>query len=190
LNIEQATYKGYSVYAGKKSDEGLIGPMVDHLIDTVELVKELHVRPIAFHLLLTEPDWKKLEQLPAMLKRFAKQYCLSGHSEEVFFLIAHEVRPRTKQEHSHLYVFCDSFTAFAREALKRVLIKYGYATEVKLQYRKAQYVPEHANPCYHSVRIEAADLILRASYITKYATKTKTKRRRWSGSVLPTANAA
>lgn len=184
-------YRGYDVYSGPKADEGLILPMVDWMIEAIEVVKEEHHRPIAFHLILDEPNFEKLRELPAFLDRFGKRRRRDGmHSEKVYYIIAHEVRPRNKRRHSHLWIFCDNFQYLERAMLKDLLERQGYAESVKLAMRDRSLFPDdwQGNPCYHSVRVETDDLILRASYITKHATKTEEKRRRWSASVLPKRN--
>lgn len=183
-----ATYKGFEVYSGPKADEGLIKPMIDWMINAIEVVKREHRRPIAFHLILDEPDLEKLEDLPALLKRFAKSRRKDEqHSETIYYILAHEVRPRNKQRHAHLWVFCDNFLSLERNMLIDKLRRSGYAKNVKLAMRKRSLFPADwkGNPWFHSVRVEPEDLILRASYITKHATKTEEKRRRWSASVLP-----
>jgi hypothetical protein len=188
LNEKDITqYKGYGVYSGKKSDQGLIHPMIDWLIDVCDYVEEVHLRPIAFHITLYYPNYEKLKTINKLLKRLAKEYVRDDkHSTEIFYMIAHEIRPRTKQEHSHLWVFTDNMTPLARRTLLYKLVKHGYAESVKLNVRDRKLFPEiwHGNLLYHSIRCEKHDLLLRATYITKYATKI-TGMRRWSRSVLP-----
>lgn len=187
---KNSEYRGYKVYSGPKADEGLILPMVDWMIEAIEIVKEEHHRPIAFHMILNEPNFKKLKELPGLLKRFAKRRKKdTQHSETIYYIIGHEVRPRNKQRHSHLWVFCDNFHSLERSMLADLLERQGYAEKVKIAMRdKSLFGTDwQGNVWYHSVRVEPDDMILRASYITKHATKTEEKRRRWSASVLPRA---
>lgn len=183
-------YRGYEVYSGKKADKGLIYPMVDWLIEAVQLVKEEHHRPVACHFILSEPNFDKLAELPKLLDRLAhSRRNDSSQSNSVYYIITHEVRPRNKQRHSHLWVFADNFLYLERSLLREKLETQGYAAHVRIAKRDRSLFPEdwQGNVWYHSVRVEEHDLILRASYIAKHATKSQEKRRRWSASILPKA---
>lgn len=183
-------YKGFEVYSGSKADKGLIYPMIDWLIEAIEIVKEEHQRPIALHIILSEPNFEKMRELGSYLKRFAtRRKRDKQHSETIYYIVGHEIRPRNKERHSHLWIFCDNFLTLERALLKEELVKLGFAKKAKVAKRNRRLFPKdwQGNEYFHSVRVEAHDLILRASYITKHATKTTDKRRRWSASVLPKA---
>lgn len=183
----QVVYKGFNVYSGKKSGEGFIPEMVDWLIDAVDLVGYLHHRPVAFHVILEEASFTKLVELPKFLKRFVKYKPEEGYSDEVFYQITHEIRPINKESHSHLLVFMDNLSPRERLNIQYDLVAQGYAKKAKVACRKRNLFPAdwQGSVWYHSIRVEPDDLILRASYLAKHATKDKAKVRRWSGSHLP-----
>lgn len=185
----QTVYKGYNVYSGKKSGQGFIPEIVDWVIDAIDVVGCIHVRPVAFHIILDNPDFNKLSQLPKFLKRFFSRKPEDGHSDEVFYIIAHEIRPRSKQSHSHLWVFTDNLTTIERLNIQHKLVSQGYAKKARVACRRRDIFPDdwQGSWWYHSVRVEPEDLILRASYIAKYATKDQAKVRCWSSSQLPKA---
>lgn len=183
----QIVYKGFNIYSGKKSVEGFIPEMVDWLIDAVDLVKCIHHRPVAFHVILEEASFDKLVDLRKFLKRFVKYKPEEKYSDEVFYLITHEIRPRSKKSHSHLIVFMDNLSPRERLNIQHELVSQGYAKKAKVACRKRNLFPKdwQGSVWYHSVRVESDDLILRASYLAKHATKDKAKVRRWSASHLP-----